>query len=814
MSEMPLMSSYSVDEQGLSNKLYAILTSYLKGSKCLNLVRSEMKHKDGFRLWKQLHQEFLPSTRSRSLALAQALAGYPSFPKEKSVLECILNYEELVAQFEELSGSDYPDELKSATLIRCAEASVRQHLQLTIKDSTTYQEIKDAILSHEKASKTWSQDSILKSVNINRPTDPLQSNGPMPMEVDRIEDKGKSKGKGKFKGKAKSWWSAFPFGGKGPGRGKGRGVGRGKGKSKQKGKKGQKGKSKTKNGKGKTLDQNQCRICHGFGHWSRDCPQRVQQVTDLNNPALMQTAIQVPVQPRTSMTGSVASGQTASTSSTLNTAVRRIFHIGPPSESSYAPSTIQAPSHVQGIILEVPEISTEEDQCRSVIILDSGSDVSLLPMSFASSETETTGVRLQDCQGMPVETAGQKEATLVVRDIMSGEDIELHHRFLVGNVKTCILSLGELYKNGWTVLQDGGSPVLVPPSGDAKIPVFFQRNSLAMEASVFRIESEIQNHELNEVRAVVRVSQFHSEKRYGAWDVEAGHPFMRILGSHFIDPGAVWGAGFQFRTTFIQRVSDAADVWQVAELSRRFLEMEDPFCRIPDVPANEQYLILTILSEKDENLAHFGALLEGGGEVLVPEAEAQEEAAEEQADADIGAEVIEEGRDVPEETEPRQMVPRGENEEVIHVGGLEISQHSNVQDLRSAAKFLKVSSSGTKAKIFQRIRNSHEVALRRRSLEVAREQYAILNPEPSCVNAPVPERKLHEVTHLPFKRWCGFCVQGKSKMDMKYATPTAEVAERTHPTVQCDIFFQSGGNALLLMVDCWSKYIHVHSLKN
>ena len=75
---------------------------------------------------------------------------------------------------------------------------------------------------------------------------------------------------------------------------------------------------------------------------------------------------------------------------------------------------------------------------------------------------------------------------------------------------------------------------------------------------------------MNEVRAVVRVSQFHSEKRYGAWDVEAGHPFMRILGSHFVDPGAVWGANFQFRTTLIQRVTEAADVWQVAELSRRF----------------------------------------------------------------------------------------------------------------------------------------------------------------------------------------------------------------------------------------------------
>ena len=43
---------------------------------------------------------------------------------------------------------------------------------------------------------------------------------------------------------------------------------------------------------------------------------------------------------------------------------------------------------------------------------------------------------------------------------------------------------------------------------------------------------------------------------------------MRILGSHFVDPGAVWGANLQYRTTFIQRVTEAADVWQVARVSR------------------------------------------------------------------------------------------------------------------------------------------------------------------------------------------------------------------------------------------------------
>ena len=85
------------------------------------------------------------------------------------------------------------------------KASVRQRLHLTIQESTTYKEIKDAILSREKASKTLSQDSVLKSVNFSRPGELGPSNGPMPMEVDRIM---LSKGKGKYKSKSKSWWNA------------------------------------------------------------------------------------------------------------------------------------------------------------------------------------------------------------------------------------------------------------------------------------------------------------------------------------------------------------------------------------------------------------------------------------------------------------------------------------------------------------------------------------------------------------------------------------------------------------------------------
>ena len=102
----------------------------------------------------------------RSLAVAQALASYPAFPKDKSVLECIVQYERLVQEFETLSSTTYPQELKIATLIRCAESKLREHLTLTITESSSYQNVRETMLSHEQASKTWNQESILRSLTV------------------------------------------------------------------------------------------------------------------------------------------------------------------------------------------------------------------------------------------------------------------------------------------------------------------------------------------------------------------------------------------------------------------------------------------------------------------------------------------------------------------------------------------------------------------------------------------------------------------------------------------------------------------------
>ena len=179
------LKPYSPEEMDLSTKLYAVLTSYLRGRRS-GLVRSFAKSRDGFRLWRAVIAEYEPPSRQRSLAIAQALASYPSFSSTKTALENVLTYESLVQQFEELSGQQYPEELKSATLIRCSESRLREHLQLTVGETTSYGQLREAVLNFDKASKSWTTESVLKSLNPIPESSSSNNNGPVPMEVDRV----------------------------------------------------------------------------------------------------------------------------------------------------------------------------------------------------------------------------------------------------------------------------------------------------------------------------------------------------------------------------------------------------------------------------------------------------------------------------------------------------------------------------------------------------------------------------------------------------------------------------------------------------
>ena len=87
--------------------------------------------------------------------------------------------------------------------------------------------------------------------------------------------------------------------------------------------------------------------------------------------------------------------------------------------------------------------------------------------------------RLRDCQGKELQVAGVRTASVVVED-EDGSQAELETQFVVSeSVKSCILSLGQLYRAGWSVQQNSSGPTLEFPDRTLRVPVFFQRMSLS-----------------------------------------------------------------------------------------------------------------------------------------------------------------------------------------------------------------------------------------------------------------------------------------------------------------------------------------------
>ena len=776
------------------------------------------------------------------------------FSKDKSCLESILVYEQTVQQFEESSSTTYPDELKVATLMRCCNSKLREFLQLNIKDSSTYLGVREHIMNYERVSKSWTQEQVLKALQ-----DPLRpdSGGPTPMEIDRVEVKGKGKNKGKSKGKnnSGSGWSSGAWGfGRGRGRGrdgKGKGKkGRGKGKGKNKGK----SKNKGKGNKGK-VGQDQCAICYGYGHWSRDCPQRprpmeVNQVQEQPQQQPWTGYLTTPQHGPQQGQGSqhpglpvqqlpVVSGATIASSSSFRppststgSTVRRIFHIGPPTPSSSPSSSIHRDGSVRMVQLEeIPEeeyidvTTTQDDGEEEWVILDSGSDVSLLPDRFLADAGSDRSHALRDCQGGELAVMGTRFTNLQVQDV-SGESVVLRHQFVVGDVTTSLISLGQLYQLGWRIEEDGnGQFCLKDPSKNVEIPVHYRGKSFALKAHVRHIVEEGEHY----VRAVVRVFDEVTEHDFFAWgSIKIGMPFLKTVGWGYVDPRPAWGSRLPYRTTLIKKRSSEEPKWTVAELSQKYMEKPVPFGDIAEISnllGEQMAEILTIVTAEPHGLEDLGEIVKG--EVNIPDV-AQEEL---QSELPPGLQE-EEGMELeaagPPTAPEAVAIPVEEvlQDEITLYDGFTLTRNSKVADLRVGCQWVGISQSGSKQKMFERIARSHAQALKRAELEVALQQYQSDTAHAEVV--PIPkqptarERALHETTHLPYRAWCPHCVATRSYGDHhETATDPQKASEREHPVIQADFFHceergpgeDNNSKYVLLMVDTWTRYVHAEPLK-
>ena len=124
-----------------SLELYAILQSFVRRRPAM--IRA-VTHNNGYEGWRILVTEMQPSTRQRQLALANQLANVKFDPKV-SLAEQFVKYEEVVREYERVSGSKYNEDLKISTLVQACPSPLQVQIHMSLSSETTYQKLKEQV---------------------------------------------------------------------------------------------------------------------------------------------------------------------------------------------------------------------------------------------------------------------------------------------------------------------------------------------------------------------------------------------------------------------------------------------------------------------------------------------------------------------------------------------------------------------------------------------------------------------------------------------------------------------------------------------
>ena len=119
------------------------------------------------------------------------------------------------------------------------------------------------------------------------------------------------------------------------------------------------------------------------------------------------------------------------------------------------------------------------------VILDSGADLSVLPLSYREVGTclDTASV-LRDAQGRKIQGGKKRHALVVIQDDM-GNTMCLKDTFALLNVTDPLLAVGKLMKLGWRI--NGGDNVKLAYKDEFSKSLDFRQNSLVMMAEIRRI---------------------------------------------------------------------------------------------------------------------------------------------------------------------------------------------------------------------------------------------------------------------------------------------------------------------------------------
>ena len=834
------------EEKKRSMFLYGLLASLLRG-RLLTVLRG-IPDNNGYEALRQLVLQCQPTSRNRSLGILHALMSWQSFDMKNSLLSQVVRLEDAFREYDKISAQPMDKEMKFAILLRCITGQLRTHLNINMKDDATYDFLRESILQYDRASIKWSETMALGNRSNANPGDEST-----PMEIDLV-----NKGKGKHKGKKGKGKGKDGKGGKGkPQRSDG---GKSKGKDKGKGKSGNgKGYNNFNNkggqGKGKApLPPDMCKLCGGYGHWSRECPVRTLRQVSQSQDGSSTVATQSMVS-STPGTGTQPSGSP--------TAVRRIIQVnldeleedepkidykirmvktGKAYDLTYSDSDDDwwvcgqrdggdNAYFVDSIDLTVDKHCKDEGPGSSpvpveggvirgvtcekgiAVILDSGADMSVLPLKFKDvGEKLTQKSVLRDAQGNRMAGGNMRQAMVELTD-EAGNKVCLRETFALSNVAEPLLALGKIVRRGWRVEGRDGEIHLSCGIFDKVLTM--RNNSLVTDAEIRMVSTEEKSP--TAIRTVTMTFERHMADvmEIPGWHLTRDRkvPFLVTCNSQSTKDCAPQfnRVDLPFRTTIVKKGAE----WEVVEFADR--EREEKV--ILECNGNDTTVVCFFHQEMED--VNFAGTVHTGEDDPFLQRQREEGPQREQQGFGWEGQTLEDGVYEDDENEEMGEQPQAEaggalqrqppeleevaDEEVeIEIEGKKYSARSSLRDLREGLKICGLPKGRSKAQAWERLLKHHQHFAENLGVELAQREFERrkiaeggdgVRPQ-SIPRLPTKiERQIHELTHWPYEDWCMHCVAARGKADPHRRQGEDEMklqAKSEYPVVSMDFCFTRG----------------------
>ena len=439
------------------------------------------------------------------------------------------------------------------------------------------------------------------------------------------------------------------------------------------------------------------------------------------------------------------------------------------------------------------------------VTLDSGADLSVLPMKFAGIGLRRPDrkVVMIDAQGREIESSGTTKATLTV-SCDDGRTVQISEEFALGRVKQPLLCAGKFLRRGWNIKQEDSGLCLSNPEGNTRIPLELKRESIQMKAKIMMIsigpddQERVQQRE--NVKSYMRADKRRrynrgeevSETEEGSTsDAENPAKMVRALegylskelkmiektpgwhrlpngvavysdsvARHFLDPRGMLSDHWKSRLT-LMKMPESEGMWRQVENLENMYEELDAFRSL--TPNDDSQRVLTFLAPTkflnyyEENsevpVAPYPRVLESRVDIRWDDED--EEDGEQATDDALYAE--------------EYHAMEYEDQQEVTIDNEKFTMEMSAKQLREACLKHNLATSGSKKKLMLRL-ETYRVRLQMlMESDLAKKLYEEQMRRPVQIKPPkLPsqeEQDEHNLTHWPMATWCEACLATRSRED-------------------------------------------------